>query len=324
MRVGKVLGPLAALVGGFALGHSTGTSAQQMQITQLDPNAPPVLGTRRISPQSTFGDESFMVASGGPLPVANTPGGCAGHVTTYPTIVFEATAPFPHFQLTVESDGDTTLLVQAPDGSYSCNDDTFSTDPSITLAAAQAGTYRVWVGSYSAGTMHNGTLRVSSQPYTPPGHAQVQPQPPPTPRGTLDPNLPPRSGSVTVVRRVPRDPARIQLTSGGAEMVDRNAYPGCLGWASREPTYNIDLQQARSYMQLWVRSAGADTTLIVRHPDGTFTCNDDCENLEPMVELIDPQPGVYSVWVGSYHQNQSHPSTLHISGRRSNKRRPQC
>jgi hypothetical protein len=174
--------------------------------------------------------------------------------------------------------------------------------------------------------MHQGMLRMTDQPYVPAGHQQHQIQPQPQPgAGTFNPNLPPQHGSINVARRLPRDPVRVQLMSGGPERADANTMGGgCLGWAPQAPHYQFNLQQARSYMQLWVRSAGADTTLLVRHPDGTFTCNDDCENLEPMVELIDPQVGVYNVWVGSYHHQTQHAATLHVSGRRSNKRRPQC
>ena len=62
------------------------------------------------------------------------------------------------FPLTLEarSGMDVTLLVNAPDGSWYCNDDGGNgTDALLTFSAPQSGQYNIWVGTYRA---QSGTL----------------------------------------------------------------------------------------------------------------------------------------------------------------------
>ena len=47
------------------------------------------------------------------------------------------------------SDVDTTLLVADPDGRWHCSDDANASNPAVTFADAKAGTYTVWVGTFS-------------------------------------------------------------------------------------------------------------------------------------------------------------------------------
>jgi protease YdgD len=49
----------------------------------------------------------------------------------------------------VESDADTVLLINGPDGAWSCNDDSSGLNPALTFATAAEGQYDIWVGTYS-------------------------------------------------------------------------------------------------------------------------------------------------------------------------------
>lgn len=51
--------------------------------------------------------------------------------------------------ITSESDDDTVLLVNGPDGLWYCNDDTYGLNSAVTFAAPQDGFYDIWVGTYS-------------------------------------------------------------------------------------------------------------------------------------------------------------------------------
>jgi hypothetical protein len=42
-------------------------------------------------------------------------------------------------------------------------------------------------------------------------------------------------------------------------------------------------------------------------------CNDDYGGLNPMVEINNPQPGQYDIWVGSYTSGQYVGGTLKIT-----------
>lgn len=62
-----------------------------------------------------------------------------------------------------ELDADATLIINAPDGKWYCNDDAdFDTyNPLVTFYNAQEGQYDIWVGSYEKDDYHFGTLKIS-------------------------------------------------------------------------------------------------------------------------------------------------------------------
>ncbi|MBF9031061.1 trypsin-like serine protease [Rhodobacterales bacterium HKCCE3408] len=75
---------------------------------------------------------------------------CVGYIADAPDFRVHYTAgdEFP-FSLFVESEADTVLVVNAPDGSWHCNDDTNGLDPAITFEDPQSGQYDIWVGTYA-------------------------------------------------------------------------------------------------------------------------------------------------------------------------------
>lgn len=56
--------------------------------------------------------------------------------------------PFP-LSFYVESREDTVLLINAPDGTWYCNDDSSGLDPALTFDTAMEGQYDIWVGTYN-------------------------------------------------------------------------------------------------------------------------------------------------------------------------------
>lgn len=72
--------------------------------------------------------------------------------------------PFAKLQLKVNSGGsDTTLVIQGPNGTVRCGDDTGANkDASITDSDWPAGSYKIWVGSSTPGTRRDYTLSVRS------------------------------------------------------------------------------------------------------------------------------------------------------------------
>ncbi|UJR80205.1 hypothetical protein [Sandaracinus amylolyticus] len=77
---------------------------------------------------------------------------CVGAIGDEPTLVLHASAPFDGLELRVTSSADTTLVVQHPDGTFACDDDSGgSRNPRVAGAFAE-GAHQVWVGTYRAGT----------------------------------------------------------------------------------------------------------------------------------------------------------------------------
>lgn len=91
-----------------------------------------------------------------------TQSGCNGFVSDSPDVDLHYTAgeTFP-LNIYVTSDSDTTLLVNLPDGTWVCNDDTSGLNPALSFESPQSGLYNIWVGSYSDDEMPAATLKIS-------------------------------------------------------------------------------------------------------------------------------------------------------------------
>ena len=86
---------------------------------------------------------------------------CLGYGRQAPDYLLELTAQQPRLRIAVESGGDTTLLVQGPEG-IDCNDNyrREHQDAAVTANNLPAGTYRIWVGAFNRGDELSYTLRV--------------------------------------------------------------------------------------------------------------------------------------------------------------------
>jgi hypothetical protein len=105
---------------------------------------------------------SFSLSS-----IANRDGSgnlCLGFGDSNPDHVIVLQQGFSRLNIRVDSGGqDTTLLIQGPNNrTVRCGDDTGPTnkDASIQGTDLPAGEYRVWVGSFDAGTQYNYNLTV--------------------------------------------------------------------------------------------------------------------------------------------------------------------
>jgi hypothetical protein len=104
--------------------------------------------------------------SGGATDASTVNASCAGWISGTPDHIFQAGTAFPSVRLMAASDQDVTLVIQKPDNTYLCNDDTDGTNPVVDIQAAQPGTYRVWIGSYQQGVNAPYRLGVTELPAT--------------------------------------------------------------------------------------------------------------------------------------------------------------
>ena len=124
---------------------------------------------RTATPQHTLtvaaDAASASVQAGGSDRNAVPGSGCSGYIAN----------ASPSASVTVEGDGalsiyavsgtDTTLLVSDPAGRWHCSDDANGSNPAVTFARAAAGTYVVWVGTFSPDARATATLSaVRGQP----------------------------------------------------------------------------------------------------------------------------------------------------------------
>ena len=136
-------------------------------------------------------------------------------------------------------------------------------------------------------------------PPTPPVPNVVAPPTPPTPpaAGGGDSNF----GTVTLATGFMPDPTIVQGRSGGARDASTIS-AGCNGWVdANRPDHLFNATTAYANLRVLGHSA-QDITLVMQKPDGTYVCNDDTENTDPILAPGAMQPGIYKIWVGSYQQ----------------------
>ena len=80
---------------------------------------------------------------------------CRGHITPQPDHQFVAQTGFSFLRIMASSAGDTTLIIQAPDGSFLCDDDSGSNLNPRVEGSFAPGTYNVWIGSFGQGEYHD-------------------------------------------------------------------------------------------------------------------------------------------------------------------------
>ena len=122
-----------------------------------------------LAQQSMFGNASLRSGflpdphslngqSGGNVDASGVNGGCNGFISPHPSHVVTLTSAFRWMRIFVESQGDTTIMVQTPQNTVLCNDDTYGLNPAVE-GGFQPGTYRIWVGSYSQSSAAPYTIR---------------------------------------------------------------------------------------------------------------------------------------------------------------------
>ena len=124
----------------------------------LDPN----FGT--VNLQAGFTPDPYTVAivSGGDIDAAWALGdNCLGVITDAPDFRVNYAAGSYDLFISAITSGDATLIINAPDGSWHCDDDyAGNLNPGIQFYGPLSGQYDIWIGDLN-GENHNGTLRIS-------------------------------------------------------------------------------------------------------------------------------------------------------------------
>jgi C1A family cysteine protease len=119
------------------------------------------------------------------------------------------------------------------------------------------------------------------------GRAEAQP----------DPKLPPTSGSIALKAGFLPDPVKKSVKAGGPVKTNLG---NVSTHVAKAPNLNLQYTQGATTLTITVNSA-ADTTLLVKMPDGTWAADDDSGgNLKPMLRFHAPRSGQYEIWVGTF------------------------
>lgn len=185
------------------------------------------------------------------------------------------------------SDTDTTMIVRAPDGSFTCDDDgAGGLNPGVAIENAASGRYDVWVGTYSAGVGYpDAMVHVASDRFITDNPYSTAPSANAAPLQTL---------SLRAGFR--NDPRRVSVMAGGASDLATLDW-SCFGGSSQGAALALDYEAGSLPLYIFMRSEN-DGTLAVRAPDGSFHCNDDRIGLDPGVAFAAPESGRYLIWTG--------------------------
>ena len=129
----------------------------------LNYSLPPVSGSTALTSGFVPDPYTVGVTAGGPANVSYLGGGCVGYTTAAPSFSLNYTSgAFPTLRFYFVGGGDTTMIINSPNGSYYCVDDSFGTlNPTIDFNSPSSGRYDVWIATYSQGASVGGTLYIT-------------------------------------------------------------------------------------------------------------------------------------------------------------------
>ncbi|MBU2097244.1 MAG: serine protease [Gammaproteobacteria bacterium] len=283
---------------------------------QLDVAGEPGFGAVTLSHDELLEPYISELISGGSVDVSYLGDSCVGYAASNPDFRVNMTdsgSELAFFFMADDEVSDTTLVINAPDGQWYCNDDASgdSFDPGLTFTAADSGQYDVWVGSYSSDESVSGTLsivdtsRFGGSLTTETGSTS-----------TLDMTLDPYFGSADLAAGFTPDPHTITVSAGGSVDVTSGSYGSeCRGYASAAPDFKLNWSGDSSRLQIYfVADDGSDATLIVNSSNGDWLCNDDAPGtLNPGITINSPGTGRYDIWVGAYSQGEFIDGELRIT-----------
>ncbi len=121
-------------------------------------------GEIRLNAGFTPDPYRVSVTAGGSTDGARLPGSCTGMVSDAPD--FEVTYDAGSLPLVFRtlSSTDTTLIINAPNGDWHCDDDSYGDgDAEVRFNKPADGTYDVWIGTFGGGTA-SATLLITETP----------------------------------------------------------------------------------------------------------------------------------------------------------------
>ena len=124
--------------------------------------ADPLYGTLTLSGGFAPDPATVQVQAGGADSATPLGPGCVGYINnSAPDVRLEFQAGQRPLFISVESQSDTTLAVNLPNGQWVCNDDSQGLNPGLVVQPAMSGQYDIWVGTYEQTGTSPATLLVS-------------------------------------------------------------------------------------------------------------------------------------------------------------------
>lgn len=108
-------------------------------------------GEVSLSAGFTPDPHSVPMVAGGGIDASRLGNGCVGKISNAPDYQVTYTAGGLPLVFRTRSGEDTTLVINAPNGSWRCDDDSYGDgDAEVRFNNPQSGVYDVWVGTYGS------------------------------------------------------------------------------------------------------------------------------------------------------------------------------
>tara|TARA_R110002073_G_scaffold1577_3_gene11020 strand:- start:2784 stop:3311 length:528 start_codon:yes stop_codon:yes gene_type:complete len=143
---GKYMSMKTILAASLAVAALTGLASAQ------DYSLPPTYGSVSLNPGFLPDPHQAQVVAGGTIDAASISGECVGLIANAPDYRLQYGGGGSQLYIGVTSSADTTIVVNAPDGSWYCNDDYNGLNPLVGGEQPDAGQYDIWVGTYGSDT----------------------------------------------------------------------------------------------------------------------------------------------------------------------------
>lgn len=145
------------VLGVIALGMTATVSADP------DWTAAPTYDTVTLSAGFSPDPSQIWLDAGGSSPVTSNLGpNCTGYIhQEAPDVDLNYIAGSYPLYIYVKSGGDTTLVVNAPDGRWYCNDDFMDLDPMVVFSNPASGMYNIWIGVHGSDELEDALLNIS-------------------------------------------------------------------------------------------------------------------------------------------------------------------
>ncbi len=292
-----------------ALAAAVCASASAIPAIAQDTGADPTYDTVRLSGGFTPDPYTIPIMSGGLTDASELGNGCRGYIATRPDVRLHFEPGSLPLYISATSEADTTIVINAPDGRWYCDDDSGDgLDPAFSFENPMGGRYEIWVGTYGEVENYEAEIHISELGSGSDSMYEMS--------ATNQQRLPNTSDPIYERIRLNAgfspDPYTVRLSSGGSRDASEVS-SGCRGYIASSPDVTLDYTSGTFPLYLSVDSM-ADTTLVVQAPNGSYYCDDDSgEGLNPSVRFETPLSGNYRIWVGTYGSTELQSAELNIS-----------
>ena len=245
-------------------------------------------------------------------------GGCVGFVdASAPSLVvsYDGDGPLAITATSADQENatDLVLMVHTPAGTWSCNDDYASSDPTVVFEQAARGDYAVWAGTYQPLPRRATTRATVTVSETAPempdygddygGYDDYGEASGPYSEGTYMSLLVDQAPAARIAVGAETAEVTASVVTTGTNPVSG---PNCVGYLASSPTADVVMSGGGPFGITAVSNdTDDDLVMVVRTPSGRWFCSDDADNLDPGIQFgVDAdstaENGTYRVWVGSF------------------------